>query len=162
MATSAKELKAKYTQLYDLMAGGSEVKHMKVFGRVMTSMMDWMIENKPAEAEEFICQLESIKWKNFLTTKEADRIVSGMTPPAPWTNDKWLAAMQRHGLAIEHVPAYNRCALYVAMCMIMSDSGETLQKYVEQEKLFDSVHDLAVDKLTDKDGVFNIRTYFGV
>jgi hypothetical protein len=24
------------------------------------------------------------------------------------------------------------------------------------------VHDLAVDKLTDKDAVFNIRSYFGV
>lgn len=49
-----------------------------------------------------------------------------------------------------------------AMQMIMSDSSETLSKYVEQEDLFPLVYDLAVDKLTDKDGVFNIRHYFGV
>jgi hypothetical protein len=159
---NAKELKAKYTHLYDLMAGSNEVKNMQVFGRVMTSIIDWMIENKPAEAEEFICQLESIKWKNFLTPKEADRIVASMSPSAPWTREKWLTAMQQHELAVEHEPAYNRCALYVTMCMIMSDSGETLPKYVESDKLFDAVHDLAVDKLTDKDGVFNVRTYFGL
>lgn len=159
---NAKELKAKYTQLYDQMAGSNDVKNMQVFGRVMTSIIDWMIENRPTEAEEFINQLESIKWKNFLTPKEAERIVVGMVPGAPWTREKWFAAMQQHGFATEHVPAYNQCAMYVTMCMIMSDSGETLQKYVGQEKLFHAVHDLAVDKLTDKDGVFDVRKYFGV
>jgi hypothetical protein len=162
MATTAKELKTKYTQLYDRMAGSNDVKNMQVFGRVMTSIIDWMIENEPSEAEEFINQLESIRWKNFLTSKEAERIVAGMVPAAPWKRDKWLAAMQQHGLATEHVPAYNQCALYVTMCMIMSDSGETLPKYVESDKLFPAVHDLALDKLTDKDGVFDVRRYFGV
>lgn len=159
---NAKELKAKYTQLYDLMAMGNEVKHMQVFGHVMTSMMDWMIQNKPAEAEEFICQLESIKWKNYLTPKEADRIVDGMEPSAPWSRDKWLTAMRQHDLPVEHEPSYNRCALYVTMCMIMSDSGDTLPKYIEEDKLFNAVYDLAVDKLTDKDGVFNVREYFKI
>jgi hypothetical protein len=162
MATTAKELKTKYTQLYDRMAGSNDVKNMQVFGRVMTSIIDWMIDNKPSEAEEFICQLESIKWKNFLTPKEADRIVAGMMPAAPWTMEKWLAVMQQHSIATEHEPVYNRCALYVTMCMIMSDSGETLPKYIKQEDLFEAVHDLAVDKLTDKDGVFEVRRYFGV
>lgn len=44
----------------------------------------------------------------------------------------------------------------------MSDSGETLAKYVDKDNLFKAVHDLAVDKLTDHDGVFNIRSYFGL
>lgn len=46
--------------------------------------------------------------------------------------------------------------------MIMSDSSETISKYVEKDKLFPFVYDLAVDKLTDKDNVFSIRKYFGL
>lgn len=48
------------------------------------------------------------------------------------------------------------------MNMIMSDSKATLEKYVESEYLFKLVHDLAVDKLTDKDSVFNVRSYFSL
>lgn len=162
MTMNAKELKARYTQLYDQMATSNDVKNMQVFGRVMTSIMDWLIESKPTEAEEFICQLESIRWRNYLTVKEADRIVDGMSPSAPWTREKWLAAMRQHELPVEHVPSYNSYALYTTMCMIMSDSGDTLPKYVESDKLFHAVHDLAVDKLTDKDGVFDVRKYFSV
>lgn len=44
----------------------------------------------------------------------------------------------------------------------MSDSSETLSKYVRKEDIFKAVHDLAVDKLTDKDKVFNIRAYFSL
>ena len=44
----------------------------------------------------------------------------------------------------------------------MSDSSETMKKYVDEDNLFNMVYDLAVDKLTDKDKVFNIRDYFHV
>ena len=159
---SAMEMKAQYTQLYDHMAQSNDLKQMKTFGNVMGEMMEWFIQNKPDVAQDWIDQLESIKWKNYLTAKEADRIVAGMVPAAPWSREKWLAAMTQHELPTEHEPAYNRCALYVTMCMIMSDSGDTLPKYIESGKLFNAVHDLAVDKLTDKDGVFCVRSYFGL
>ena len=48
------------------------------------------------------------------------------------------------------------------MNMIMSDSGSTLTRYVESDNLFNAVYDLAVDKLTDTDKVFNIRRYFSL
>ena len=48
------------------------------------------------------------------------------------------------------------------MQMIMSDSLESLKKFVETENLFTLVHSLAVDKLKDKDGRFVIRKYFEV
>ena len=44
--------------------------------------------------------------------------------------------------------------------MIMSDSSSTLEKYVDMGSMFKMVHDLAVDKLTDSDGKFEIRKYF--
>ena len=68
--------------------------------------------------------------------------------------------MEQHGYELERIPCYNSCSLWVTMNMIMSDSNITITKYVSSDNTFDFVYDLAVDKLTDKDKVFNIREYF--
>ena len=159
---TAEEMKQEFNSLYNLMANSTNVNFMHIFGQVHKEMMEWMIQNKPDLAQEWIWKLESIKWKNYLTPKEADKIVAGMEPKAPWTRDQWKQAMEQSGYALEKEPCYNRCALYTTMNMIMSDSSETLAKYVDNGNLFQLVHDLAVDKLTDKDKVFSIRHYFGV
>lgn len=159
---STQELKDKYWSLYEYMANSKKTENMKTFGRVMTQMMEDMIQSSPSKAEEYIDRLEAIKWKNYLTLREAERIVGNMVPSAPWSREQWKSAMEKHGFRLEHEPCYNSCSLWTAMNMIMSDSSETLGKYVEKDKLFEVAHDLAVDKLTDKDGVFNIRSYFGL
>lgn len=61
-----------------------------------------------------------------------------------------------------HVLIIKQKNLGVAMNMVMSDSSNTLAKYIDKDRLFAAVYDLAVDKLTDKDHVFNIRDYFKV
>jgi hypothetical protein len=85
-----------------------------------------------------------------------------MEPKAPWSREQWKAAMEQNGFALEKEPCYNRCALYTTMNMLMSDSSETFNKYIVSEELFGIVHDLAVDKLTDNDGRFNVRRYFAL
>ena len=159
---TTEEMKKEFYELYDMMAMSHDVENMRTFGNVHKEMMEWFIQNKPSEAEEWLMKLESIKWKNYLTPKEAERIVAGMEPKAPWTRDQWKSAMQQNGFELQHEPCYNSCALWVTMNMIMSDSSETLGKYVDSASLFKVVHDLAVDKLTDKDGKFCIRKYFGL
>ena len=144
------------------MAMSKNPDNMKAFGHVMSEMMEWMIANKSDAAQEWIDKLQAIKWKNYLTTKEAESIVSDMVPKAPWSREQWKNAMEQHGYALEKEPYYNRCALYVTMNMLMSDSSETLGKYVAPDVVFDVVHDLAVDKLTDHDGMFRIRSYFSL
>lgn len=156
------ELKEKYEELYQYMAASKKPANMKTFGKVMNEMMDWLIANKADAAQEWVEKLESIKWKNYLTPKEADKIVASMEPKAPWARDQWKAAMEQHGYPLEEEPYYNRCALYTAMNMVMSDSGETLKKYVNDADMFKAVYDLAVDKLKDRDNKFHIRHYFGV
>lgn len=156
------EMRKKFNELYQLMATSENVHFMKVFGNVHKEMMDWFISNKPTEAQEWICKLESIRWKNFLTEKEAEKIVASMNPKAPWSREQWKSAMGKHGFELEHEPYYNSCALWVTMNMIMSDSSQTLSKYIDEDKLFKAVYDLAVDKLTDKDNMFCIRCYFNV
>ena len=162
-------MKEKYTQLYDYMATSSHPSYMKVFGHAMTEMMDWFIANKPEAAEEWICKLESIKWNNYLTPKEAEKVVSAMNPKAPWARDIWKQAMENLGIAIEESPYYNTCALWATMNMIYSDSATTIAgimgkavNEVPAEQMVKAVHALAIDKLKDADKRFNIRVYFGL
>lgn len=159
---NAQEMKQKYWSLYEYMANSKNPENMKAFGRVMSSMMEDMIQISPAKAEEYIERLESIRWDNYLTPKEAEAIVAKMDPKAPWSREQWKNAMEQSGFALEEKPCYNSCALWVTMNMLMSDSSGTMSKYVDANNLFKFVHDLAVDKLTDADGVFDIRHYFNV
>ena len=158
----AQEMKERFADLYAYMAMSKKPAYMMAFGSVMKEMMDWMTANKPAEAQEWIDKLESIRWKNYLTPKEADNIIAQMVPKAPWTRDQWRAAMDKHEYKHEEMPYYNPCSLFVVMSMIYSDSSETLSHFMQGADMFDVVHDLAVDKLKDQDGRFNVRRYFGL
>lgn len=157
------ELKEKYYELYDYMAQSKEPKNMKAFGHVMNEMYEWFVTNKPDAAQAWLDKLEAIKWKNYLTPNEADKIVAAMIPAAPWTREQWKASMEKSGFEMEEWPCYNRCALYVTMNMIMSDSSTTLTKYAgEGNVMFEFVHALALDKLKDADKRFDIRHYFNL
>ena len=159
---TSQELKEKYYGLYDYMAHSGDPNKMKAFGYVMNEMMDWFIANKSDAAMAWIEKLDSIKWKNYLTPAEADKIVSEMEPKAPWTRDQWRQAMAQHNFPLEEWPNYNKCALYTTMSMIMSDSSKTLSNFVQGDNMFKLVYGLAVDKLQDLDDMFNVRVYFFV
>ena len=159
-------MKEKFSELYTMMSESSDVKKMKVFGSVLKEMMGWFIVNRPEQAEEFIETLCSIKWKNYLTKKEAQSIVDGMKPKSPWTFSAWDGMMSSMGEPKSEEPHYNEYALWVAMSMVYSDSRESIEKIadraLDERELFGFVHCLAIDKLEDEDGVFNIRKYFNV
>ena len=121
------------------MADSGKKENMVAFGSVMNEMMDWFIANKPEMAQEWLERLDAIMWKNYLTPKEAQMIVSEMNPQAPWSREQWKSAMVQKGYPMEKEPCYNSCALWVTMDMIMSDSSETITKYIGQDELFDFV-----------------------
>lgn len=156
------EMKKEFDALYDMMANSNKVENMHTFGQVHKEMMDWFIANKPDLAQEWMEKLQSIKWKNYLTPKEAEKIIKGMNPSAPWSMDQWKTAMKEHGFETSREPYYNQCALFVVMSMKVSDSGDTLAKYIAGDKLFEAVYHLAEDALTDKDGHFSVRKYFNL
>ena len=157
---TADEMRQEFQSLYNMMANSHEVAYMRTFGNVHKEMMEWMIANKPDLAQEWIWKLEAIRWKNYLTPKEAETIVNNMVPKAPWSREQWKTAMAQNGYPLEKEYCYNSCALWVTMSMIMSDSSETLSKYVDSDSVFQLAYDLAIDKLQDKDGMFSIRGYF--
>lgn len=162
------ELKDRYTALYDYMSQSREPKNMKIFGSVMTQMLDVMIQKMPETAEEMIDRLESIKWKQYLTPKEAERITAAMDPKAPWSREVWKQTIESFGLPLEEPPYYNRCALYVEMSKIYSDFGDEIASLLgkplspSDKDVISACYKMALKTLKDKDGVYDIRKYFSV
>ena len=159
-------MKERYMSLYDYMAQSRNPKNMKVFGAVMTQMMDVMLQKMPDTAEDMIDKLESIKWRQYLTPKEAEKIVLGMDPKAPWSREVWRNAMESFGLPLEEMPAYNRCALWVEMNKIYSDFGTEIAALIGKplqptdKDIINACYKMALKNLKDKDGVYDIRKYF--
>ena len=142
---------------------------MSIFGGVMKCMMKDIADWRPDVAQEYIDRLEAINWHNYLSKKEATQIVSDMEPEGGWNTSEWESCMKSQGICLEEEPYYNKWAMYTAMNMVYSDSIKTIAKIagkplteMSQEERFNAVHLLALDKLKDKDGVFNVRKYFGV
>ena len=165
---NTQELKDRYSTLYAEMAASGNPRNMEVFGHVMTEMMDVMLQKMPDAAEDMIDKLESIRWRQYLTPKEAEAIVAKMQPKAPWARDVWSQAMQSLGLVMQEEPYYNSCALWVEMNKVYSDHAETLATKVWNKPISEiptdvmvkTINALAVDNLKDKDGVYSIREYF--
>lgn len=162
-------MKEQFTELYNLMAAQNNIAFMRTFGNVQKEMIDWFIANKPEAAEEWLCKLESIKWHNYLTPKEAEKIVAAMKPAAPWSRETWKAALDKMGIVTSEEPYYNSCALWTTMNMIHSDSAPTIAAIIGKplaeipsEQMVKAVHALAIDKLKDADHRFHIRSYFGL
>lgn len=162
------EIKEQYTALYDYMSQSKDPKNMMAFGHVMTDMMDYLIQYKPDVAEDMVNKLEAIKWKQYLTPKEAETIVANMVPAAPWKRDVWTKAMADMGIPTEEQPFYNSCALWTEMNKQYSDHAQSLAEKVWKkplatipaEDIIPVIHAFALDVLKDKDGVYDIRSYF--
>jgi hypothetical protein len=163
---TAEEMKQEFAGLYDMMANQRDVKFMCVFGGVHKEMFDWFVANKPELAQEWLDKLEAIKWHQYLTPKEAEKIVAGMEPKAPWSREVWKNAMESFGLPLEEMPAYNRCALWVEMNKIYSDFGEEIAALLgkplsaSDKDIISACYKMALKNLKDKDGIYNIRKYF--
>ena len=128
-----KDIMNKFDELYGIMATSTNVKYMHTFGDTMRCMMQDMASKHPELAQEYIEKLCAIKWKNYLTKKEASEIVSGMNPPVTWDMQTWLDALENLGLAMEEEPYYNDYALYVAMNQVISDTAVLLQRFLAKK-----------------------------
>lgn len=164
------EMKKEFDALYSMMASSNNIEFMHTFGKVHKQMFDWFVANKQDIAQEWLDKLESIRWHQYLTQKEAQKIIDGMNPKAPWSRDVWNQTMKQLGLQTEEEPFYNSCALWVEMNKQHSDHAQTLAENVYKKPLADIPADeiipviraLAIDLLKDKDGKYQIRKYFNL
>lgn len=167
---TSEEMKKEFDSLYNMMANSNKVEYMHTFGQVHKEMFDWFVANKPDLAQEWLDKLESIRWNQYLTHKEAENIIARMVPTAPWKYDVWQAAMTKLGIPTEEEPYYNSCALWTEMNKQYSDHAQTLAEKVYKkplaeipaEEIVPVMRDLAIDLLKDKDSKYHIRAYFGL
>lgn len=159
-------MKEEFKELYDFIIHSNDEEKMHVLGKVTKDMMCKFIESYPQQAREYLDMLQSVKWHNYVTAREAESVIANMKPKPLWTRTVWESTMSKHEIPMSEEPYYNASALYLTMCMISSDSGETIQSLIGQnadaEKIFKVIYKFALDKLKDKDGVFDIRKYFGI
>jgi hypothetical protein len=161
-------MKEEFLKLYDFIINSEDPEKMHVLGQVTKSMMCRFIDSYPQWAREYLDTLQAVKWNNYLTQKEAEQIVASMVPKPMWNRTVWEGMMTNLGLPWEDEPYYNGEALYVTMQMICSDDGETLMSTLgmtdlngdSRDTLFKLIYKLALNKLCDKDKMFNIRDYF--
>ena len=165
---TAQEMKEEYMSLYGIMAQSKKPENMKAFGNVMNEMMDYLIQTKPDVAEEMIQKLESIKWRNYLSPKEAQKIVDKMNPKAPWSYDVWKNAMAQYGLPMDEEPHYNCFALWVEMNKMYSDFGDEIAGLLGKQltptdaDIITACYKMALKTLKDRDEQYKIRKYFDV
>ena len=147
-------MKEEFKKLYDYIIQSEDEDKMRVLGQVTKSMMCKVIESNPQQAKEYMDILQSVKWHNYVTAKEAEAIVADMLPKPLWNRATWDSAMTAMSYPTYEEPYYNDNALYVTMCMITSDSANTLNTFMadngiaaNKDAMFSLVYHLALDKL---------------
>ena len=78
--------------------------------------------------------------------------------------------MAKLGIPMEEQPYYNQYALWTEMNKQYSDHAETIAtKIIKKplasipaEDIVPGIYAMAVDVLKDRDGIYNIRAYFGL
>lgn len=156
-----------FNRIYHEILNSGEKWKMKLLGGVMKTMFNYLVEHDAKAAQEMLDILEAANWENYLTSAEAGTILDSMQPAPLWDKRAWENMMKNLEVRMEDKPDYNKCALFINMCKIDSDSRKSICKLIgvdgvkpTDEEYFKAVHMLAIDELDDEDGVFNIREYF--
>ena len=108
-----------------------------------------------------------MRFKNYVSEKEAKQIVDNMinydnSKGAKWTPEEVKTAITSLGGKCEVAGEYNFWALYVTMEMKHSDEWGVLRNLIDPAKEAAVCYELAKAKLLDKDGIYNVRTYFSL
>lgn len=162
------KMKEKYHEMYHKhLVDGKDPKVMAIWGKHEKKMVHELIEKHPEVAEKYINGLEacicSIGWNNYLTRKEAEYILSEMSPKAKWTIEEVESACKSLGVECENKPYFNLYALAVTMNMEVSDHEKTLSRHFPDERqMITFVYNWSMEDLMDKDRPEYIRPYFNL
>lgn len=167
------ELYQQFFSRYKGIIQGRKEEDMICLGAMTQRVMQWLCVYEPDIAAQAIAILNGENTEkrchNQLSEQEARAIVEQMEPQPQWSPRQVLDMLKNASYTTDEPPYFNNYALATTMCMILSDSGQTLQRIIgspshpaTNEELLASVYQLAIDKLKDKDGKFNIRKYFGL
>ena len=163
------QMQQQFLSRYDSIIQSGDTRQMERLGAMVKRVMGWMFKYEPqvaAQALDLLDDNTATDYANRLTEQEAKNIVAQMVPQPTWTMQGLTASLQSMGLPGDVPPHLNLWALLTTMLMIQSDEGESLKDAIHandrDERLLRLVYKLAVNRLEDQDGKFNIRKYFGL
>lgn len=123
------------------------------------------------QAGEFIdCYEGTLKYYNYLTESEAEKIVNSFINQDGSRGPKWDDPDELFIMIgdikgdVEAEPHYNKWALYVTINKFASDQHSVIIKWVGNDtaKYLEACYELAVTQLEDKDKLNWVRWYFSV
>ena len=105
---------------------------------------------------------QSERWRNYISKEYAESAIAKMDPSPQLAYSDFVDAVCNLRLKIEDRPYFNSYALWLTMCMIMSESGETISNYVSSDERIALIYDLAVDILESDNNSFSVRCHFNM
>lgn len=161
------EAKDRYNELYRLMALGTEVESMMIFGKAEKWAFERMAELSEEDAIRWVDKLESTQWLNYVTRDEADSVLGGLvnqdgTKGPHWDLQTVKDFIHSIGGDVEDEPYYNCYAMWVMMNTLYSDHAISLGEFIEEEKIPHIIHKMSIEKLKDRDRKRFLRKYYNL
>mgnify|MGYP006981646932 CR=1 FL=1 len=162
-------LKIKYNELYSTLTHLKDAENMRLFGSVMSEYFFDTAASHPEAAENAIKSLEGVYYNNFLTEREAKKIIDGFvnadgTQGGKWSFNEIKQLCENKGLVYCEDGEFNFYALATVMNMIYSDSAPVLSQMLgdNSKDLAFWMYRLSYLRLHDADRPRWIRKYFNL
>lgn len=168
---SKDEIFHKFNNLLDEVVEDNDKENLDVSYTMFKKAVCMLASLDPKQAGEFVdCFEGTLKYYNYLTESEAEKIVNSFVNQDGSHGPKWddpdelFIMVEKVDGKIETEPYYNKWALYVTMNKFASDQHSVILKWVGNDtaKYLEACYELAVTQLEDKDKPNWVRWYFGV
>jgi hypothetical protein len=153
--------------IYAKIAGREDER--RILRTMSFTTMAALEDESKEKAEKVMALFEGMaEYRNYVTKEEAQEAVGRMTnwdgsKGVLWPSEEMKEWMEKEGVEKHEKPYYNFWALYLAVNMVLSDQGEVLKEYAEdEEERMGLAVKLARTHLKDKDKPLWIRWYFGL
>jgi hypothetical protein len=164
------EIIKKFHELEDLLFLHQHEDDMKVYKCAMKELLAYTAQRDPVMANKIIEKLQAIQWEQYLSHEEAHKVYNSLQPQAKWDYNTLQQHLKNLNLSHEEEGQYNSYALWICISGIYSDHSNTFAKMmgkthvneIPDHELIPHLHVIAIEKLKDKDGYYEIREYFDV
>ena len=169
------EIIKKYEKLYDklvlhLADDKKREKAFRLLENITKEMLQHISQRDPQFSKKILEKLESIEWNQYLSQEEAQQIYNKFQLKPKWDYNTLENHLTKLGIECEHEGCYNKHALLTTMSNIYSKHGHSIAKMLgkmnvnelQDHEIIPHIHIMAIEKLKDKDGYYEIREYFDV
>lgn len=165
------ELISRFHSVHNEAVSSKDVSAMRVASSMFIKTFEELVSCDAKAAQDIIeCYEGNLKYNNFLTESETDRILSSFVNEDGTRGAKWrdyedlFHRVKEMGGKVECEPYFNKWALYVAMNKAASSQHSLITKWVgdNKDKYVEACYELALTQLKDKSKPNWVRSYYGM